>query len=135
MAGRGPAPKQQNQRGASNYIRLEPLRKQVLPAIRDVLDHARVPKLSLLLWNSWRDDPVTATWTATEIALAADTIMLHIADPVGKASEIRIRLDSLALTPKGRRDARLLLPQEDDPEEEAEAPRAPVKLRALPEAK
>jgi hypothetical protein len=134
MAGKGPAPKLHNQRGTSNWTRLEPLKRQVLPAIRDVLGHDKVPKLSLLLWNSWRDDPVTATWTATEIALAADTITLHIADSVGKSSEIRIRLDSLALTPKGRRDARLLLPEDEDPEVE-EAPPAPARLHALPEAK
>jgi hypothetical protein len=83
-------------------------------------------------WEAWRADPVTATWTATEIALAMHLIELLDTDPVGKAPEIRLRVAELALSPKGRRDARLLLPEEDAP---ADEPVEPTPLRVLPEAK
>lgn len=137
MAGRGPAPKRTNQRGTDNWTRLAPLTKAILPSLTDLLgsaptDSGKWPRLTQMLWNAWREDPVTATWTATEIALAGDTICLHAQDPVGKASEIRIRIDTLALSPKGRRDARLLLPDEEP--DEAAPPQPAAAQRELPEA-
>lgn len=141
MAGRGPAPKKTRQRHGQpthgEYVRLEPLRAPVLPALDDIEPPAFIDKgwhaATCLLWAAWREDPVTQTWNASDIALAVDTILLHACDPIVKASEIRIRIDNLALSPKGRRDARLLLPEEEAPDE---APAAePVPLRVLPEAK
>jgi hypothetical protein len=88
-----------------------------------------------MLWDSWRDDPITASWSATEIALAADTIALHAIGWENKAGEIRLRIDMLGLSPKGRRDARVLLPEEPAPDGEPVVVRAPAELRVLPEAK
>lgn len=141
MAGRGPAPKANRQRRNvpthGDYTRLAPLTSPILPSLTDLLgsaptDSGKWPRLTQLLWNAWREDPVTATWTATEVALAGDTICLHAQDPVGKASEIRIRIDTLALSPKGRRDARLLLP--DEQPDEAAPPQPAAAQRELPEA-
>lgn len=128
MAGRGPAPKKHNQRGTDNWTRLEPLDEPVLSELTG--NHTPLAKLH---WDAWRLDPVTATWTATEIALAHHLVELIDSDPVGKAPEIRLRIDGLALSPKGRRDARLLLPEEDAPD--GESLPEPTPLRVLPEAK
>ena len=131
MAGRGPAPKPNRQRrntpAHGDYVRLEPLSEPVLPELDELLPGEDFPLVTRLLWEAWRESPVTKLWAAEDVALAADTILLHASDPVVKASEIRIRIDNLALSPKGRRDARLLLP-EDEEEPVVEEPR---KLRAL----
>ena len=137
MAGRGPAPKINRQRRGQpthgEYVRLEPLGDPILPALDELVPDQSWPAVTRMLWEAWRESPVTKLWAAEDVALAADTILLHAEDPVGKASEIRIRIDNLALSPKGRRDARLLLPEEEAP---AETPAAePQPLRVLPEAK
>lgn len=137
MAGRGPAPKKtrqrRNQPAHGEYVRLEPLVEPVIPPLEFFDAEREWPTPTVYLWNAWRHDPVTQTWNASDIALAVDTIFLHAEDPVTKASEIRIRIDNLALSPKGRRDARLLLPEDEAPDE---APVAePTPLRVLPEAK
>ena len=128
----GPAPKKHRQHRMKpthgEYVRLEPLKKPVLEKLGD-----RHTPLAKAYWEAWRQDPVTATWTPTEVALALHVLELIDTDPVDKAAEIRIRIDGLALSPKGRRDARLLLPDEDEPEEDK--PAEPTPLRVLPEAK
>lgn len=141
MAGRGPAPKVNRQRPNTpvhgDYVRLAPLAKRILPPLDDLGKAPTVnghwPKVTQMLWNSWRDSPVTATWAAEDIALAADTIRLHAAEPIAKASEIRIRIDTLGLSPKGRRDARLLLPDEEA-EADTTPPQPTAAQRELPEA-
>lgn len=133
MAGRGPAPKRKNQRGTENWTRLLPLEEPVLPTLEELVPDKVWPPVTRMLWDAWRDSPVTATWAAEDIALAADTILLHDEDPVGRANEIRLRIDNLGLSPKGRRDARLLLPEDDEPIDEQ--PAEPTPLRVLPEAK
>lgn len=141
MAGRGPAPKLQNQRGRPSSLgewhRLTPLAERILPPLDELgsapTSNGHWPKITQMLWNAWRDSPVTALWAAEDIALAADTIKLHAHDPYGKAGEIRIRIDTLGLSPKGRRDARLLLPEEEAPVEAG--PPQPEPARVLPEAK
>jgi hypothetical protein len=139
MAGRGPAPKAQRQRANTpalgEWRRLEPLTEPVLPPLETLGPGGPLgwPAVTEILWAAWCDDPVTQTWNASDIALCVDTIQLHAMDSVGKASEIRIRIDNLGLSPKGRRDARLLLPEEEAPADEPLA--EPTPLRVLPEAK
>lgn len=137
MAGRGPAPKRNRQRRGApalgEWTRLEPLKDPVLPELDLLVADQEWPVVSRMLWDAWRESPVTQTWAAEDVALAADTILLHAEDPVGKASEIRLRIDNLALSPKGRRDARLLLPEEEVPADEGGAV-VPLR-RVLPEAK
>jgi hypothetical protein len=122
-----------NKPALGDWTRLEPLKAPVLPELDELVPGEKWPVVSRMFWEAWRASPVTQTWAAEDIALAADTIMLHAEDPVTKAGEIRIRIDTLALSPKGRRDARLLLPEEEVPEVVELRPAAP--LRALPEAK
>lgn len=140
MAGRGPAAKLRNQRGRPSglgeWVRLEPLAAPILPPLRDFggapTGNGQWPKITQMLWNAWRESPVTATWSAEDIALAADTIRLHAAEPILRAGEIRIRIDNLGLSPKGRRDARLLLP--DEQSAEAGPPLPEPTQRELPDA-
>jgi hypothetical protein len=126
MPGRGPAPKTQRQRRATpalgDWVRLEPLEKGHLPELDEFeLTHLGEvvpwPMRTRLLWVSWMEDPATALWNTADLAYAVDTIYLHAVDANTKASEIRIRMESLGLTPKGRADRRLLLPDETPPDD------------------
>jgi hypothetical protein len=67
------------------------------------------------LWDAWRADPVTATWTPADCGAAVE--LAHLVDLVVRgrsklAPEMRLRMDGLGLTAKGRRDLRLRTPSE-----------------------
>jgi len=143
MAGRGPAPNQNRQRrnkpARGDWLDLEPLEEPVLPELGDLFvpaDGESMPAwmpVTRLLWAAWRQDPVTATWNASDTAFAVDTILLHAAAAVKSANEIRLRMESLGLTPKGRRDLRLRLMEDSDEPEEPDEPSlaAPRHLKAV----
>jgi hypothetical protein len=58
-------------------------------------------------WSEWRLDPVTTYWTRGDIGFALSTLELYDGkDWTIHASEIRLREDRLALSPKGKRDLR-----------------------------
>lgn len=142
MAGNGPAPKLNRQRRESpsrgDWHKLPPLAKVVLPDLdtlplpelpprwdKDSNDYTEAqafqwPFTTKMLWESWQKSPVQAVWSDDDVAFAIDTIMLHAEATLGgrgaPPAEIRLRQESLGLTPKGRRDNRLLLPDEDGPE-------------------
>lgn len=108
MAGRGPAPaetrRRRNEPARGEWVDLEPLEVPVLPELPDA---GELPVWSVSLWDAWRSDPVTAQWSPGDVAYALETIRLHAADPGGKrANEVRLRMDGLGLTPKGKRDLR-----------------------------
>jgi hypothetical protein len=139
MAGQGPAPKARRGRrpapGRGDWVILDPLTKRVLPELSafdppEGLDEWSTR--STLLWNAWATDPVTALWSESDLLLAVETMYLQAADPVNKAPEIRLRMESLMLGPKGRRDARLSLPDEGDKNEPVA--RAHTPAHAIPEA-
>lgn len=146
MAGRGPSPKMSRSRRQAptrgEWITLEPLSEPVLPP----LDELQAPEAcggtwpytSRLYWEAWRESPVSALWTPDDIALAVDTICGHAEAAAGgrgaQPSEIRLRQESLGLTPKGRRDNRYLLPSESPSAELASIQDAPSAGKTLPEA-
>jgi hypothetical protein len=117
---------------------LQPLERPVLstlPKASPLVDHDGVdhgwPDTTRELWNAWRRDPVTAQWSPADVAYAVDTIRLHAAAPWKMANEIRLRMDSLGLTPKGKRDLRWRIAAADD-EPEEQRPLATVRrLRAV----
>ena len=120
MAGRGPAPKPAHQRRRRNvpergeWVDLAPLAKPVLePAPRDW------PAGAKELWNAWRADPVTATYSPADV-LALKQLCVRFSEL--QDSEQRLRMDGLGLTPKGKRDLRLRLA----PEAEAGAAQRPL---------
>jgi len=56
------------------------------------------------MWDAWRQDAVTSQWSASDIAYARDTIERF--ERNAPANELRLRMDGLGLTPKGKRDLR-----------------------------
>jgi hypothetical protein len=85
-----------------------------------------------MLWEGWRADPATQMWTPADIALALDTIRLHAANPDRHASEVRLRMDNLGLSQKGKRDNRWRVTDAPALEDDAPAPAPrPTRLRAV----
>lgn len=124
MAAGKNAPKHNRvRRGApvrGDWIDLEPLDEFVIPEL-DELDppsncEGVWPPTSRRYWESWRLSPVTAKWEPDDLAFAVDTITGHAEAAMGgrgiAPSEIRLRMESLGLTPKGRIDRRYRLPAE-----------------------
>jgi hypothetical protein len=111
MAGIGPAPKDPSQRRNKSaplrgeWVDLPPLEKPVLPDL-PLLVEGEWSERTRLTWEAWRSDPVTAQWSPADVAHAIDTICLHNAMTPSSANEIRLRMDGLGLTPKGKRDLR-----------------------------
>ena len=111
MAGRGPAPKLATERrnrtppARGEWVDLAPLSKPVLRELPALADDEWAPN-TVAMWEAWRNDPVTALWSPADVAFALDTIMLHQSMTPSTAAEVRRRMDSLGLTPKGKRDLR-----------------------------
>ena len=124
MAGRGPAPKPKDQR----RNRSEPLRgewvdlpqppegERLLPRLEE-LDpgepwHPRVERM----WESWNRDPAATQFGEAEVAAVIE--LVYLAQEFVTAghgdrkyervspSELRLRMDGLGLTAKGKRDLR-----------------------------
>lgn len=151
MAAGGNSPKMGRNRNAKpirgDWVTLEPLKKPIIPELEELdlpalCEEGGWPYTAKLYWESWRESPVTARWSKDDIAFAIDTICQFAATtrmtkgtggvPLA-ASEMRLRMESLGLTPEGRRKGRILLPEEDTPEEDT-AHDAGSKVRKLPEA-
>jgi hypothetical protein len=108
----GPTPKDRSRRRRRNspsggeWIDLFPLEKPVLQELGDEEWSPRARET----WEAWRQDPATSQWSPADIAFAADTLTLvelNEREPRSSlAAEIRLRLDGLGLTPKGRRNLR-----------------------------
>lgn len=152
MAAGGNAPRHGRSRGKKpargDWVQLEPLDHPVLIPLEDIdlpmlCEEGGWPYTARKYWESWRVSPVTAKWTEDDIALAIDTISQFAATtrmtkgsggvPLA-ASEMRLRMESLGLTPEGRRKGRLLLPEEDTPEEAESDSGNGSSERKLPEA-
>jgi hypothetical protein len=104
----GPAPKPKNQRRRTNepargeWVDLRPLEKPILPPLGR-REGGWSPKTKRM-WAAWRHDPVTAQWSVADVAYAHDTIeRFELGAP---PNELRLRMDGLGLTPKGKRDLR-----------------------------
>lgn len=119
MAGQGPAPKDPAQRRRRNepargeWIDLPELEKPVLPTLPRRGARGGWSARTRTAWAQWRRDPATAMFGPSEIAAAIDLAYLHHDWSRGEsklAAEIRIRMDGLGLTPKGKRDLRWRVP-------------------------
>lgn len=132
MAGRGPAPKPPEQRRnrsapqRGEWVDLPAVSTPVLPALEESWDwHPR----TAALWNAWREDPATTQFGPAEVAAAVELAWLvdefatgNVRDPEGDekqaareritAAELRLRMDGLGLTAKGKRDLRWRAPTE-----------------------
>ena len=110
MAGNGPAPqavrRRRNEPARGEWIDLPPLAKPVLGKL-PARSRGEEPwsKRARATWEAWRSDPVSAMWSPADLAYAWDTLGLY-ESPKTLPSEIRLRMDGLGLTPKGKRDLR-----------------------------
>ena len=117
MAGNGPAPKPKEQRRnraekqRGEWVDLLPLKKEIL---KPLPEDEEWPPSTRAAWDAWRRDPVSAQWSESDISYARDTIRLHAAMTPTTASEVRLRMDALGLTPKGKRDLRWRIKSEVD---------------------
>jgi hypothetical protein len=111
MAGIGPAPKPAGQRrnktapARGEWVDLPPLEQPVLSELPDLVEGDWSP-MTVLTWAAWRSDPVTAQWSPSDVAYALDAIRLYDSMKASTANEVRLRMDGLGLTPKGKRDLR-----------------------------
>jgi hypothetical protein len=82
-------------------------------------------------WEAWSRDPASTQWTSADVAYALDT--LYLVDQFSRrvqaslAAEIRLRMDGLGLSPKGKRNLRWRIAP---PAEVAEHPRATQRRNA-----
>lgn len=109
MAGRGPAPKdgrrRRNAPARGEWVDLAPLAAPVLcPLPERPYEGGRWQPETVALWEAWSNDPVTSQWSPSDVQFAIDTARLYNDD--GAPNEIRLRMDGLGLTPKGKRDLR-----------------------------
>jgi hypothetical protein len=109
MAGRGPAPAQQRRRlndpARGEWTDLPPLDKPTLGTLRSLLKGSW-SAATIATWETWRRDPVTAMWSPADVAYALDLARLYELMTPRSAAEVRLRMDGLGLTPKGKRDLR-----------------------------
>src|SRR3954465_15476259 len=107
MAGRGRAPQENRRRrnvpARGEWVDLDQLEQPVLPE----LPEGEWRPETVAMWEAWRSDPVSAEGSPADVAFALDTIRLHnVMENATGANEVRLRMDSLGLTPKGKRDLR-----------------------------
>ncbi len=93
------------------WVDLAPLETPVLPSLpRRARGHGPWSEATRRLWRAWRADPSTGQYTPADIAYALDTIRLaeecHRQPTAALSGEVRVRMDGLGLTPKGRRNLR-----------------------------
>lgn len=120
MAGQGPPPKDKRRRGNApargEWVDLGALLEPVLPK----LPRGKWTAATKIAWESWRKDPVTSQYTVADISYALDTIRLHNEMTPSSANEVRLRMDALGLTPKGKRDLRWRVSEtKAEPEQQA----------------
>lgn len=131
MAGNGFAPKPKDQRRnrtppqRGEWVDLEPLKSPVLPELPARAEGEEWSARARLAWSAWRADPVTSQYAPADVAYALDAIYLYEAMTPSTASEVRLRMDGLGLTPKGKRDLRWRV------SEEAESKPAKPKLASV----
>lgn len=135
MAGNGPAPKGEGQRRRRNvpergeWVTLGPLSEPVLPVLESLHAGWSWHPRTVAAWAAWREDPATSQFGPAERAAAVELAWLmdefaagNVQDSEGEerlaareritASELRLRMDGLGLTLKGKRDLRLRVADE-----------------------
>lgn len=111
MAGHGPPPaenrRRRNEPARGDWVELDPLTETILPDLpKRLKKEGNWSARTIAAWRAWQKDPVTQMWSESDIAYAQDTILLHDRMTPSIAKEVRLRMDGLGLTPKGKRDHR-----------------------------
>lgn len=113
MAGRGPAPKEglrhgRQPRARGDWVDLPPVRREP-----PKLPRGTWPPRTKAAWASWWRDPASTQWTEADDGAVLELAYLHsdlVNGRVSLASEVRLRMDILGLTQKGKRDLRWRTP-------------------------
>ena len=113
MAGRGPAPKEQRRRvnepQRGEWRELPPRNPAKPPAMRAAPAGGWATG-TRAAWKAWWSDPASLVWTPAERDAVFQLAWLHHLlerGEISRASEVRLRMDGLGLTPKGKRDLRM----------------------------
>lgn len=134
MAGTGPAPAEQRRRTNApqrgEWVDLPPLEAPILPELPELADGEEWSARARMTWAAWRADPVTAQWSPADVAYALDAIALYEGMTASNANEVRLRMDGLGLTPKGKRDLRWRVQPAAAAPPERRAPKASSARRA-----
>lgn len=153
MAGHGPAPKQPDQRRnrhepqRGEWVELAALAERVLPELPAPPDlivrvQGKSPRRvkrpwssrTLAAWEAWARDPVTGVYGPAEIAAVVELafVMEEYVRGLGSPNEVRLRMDGLGLSPKGKRDLRYRVDLNGDaePSRPSRAPTSSSKRRS-----
>jgi hypothetical protein len=123
--------------GGGEWVDLEPIDKPILaPLPRRSKADGPWSARARATWNAWRQDPATRQWTASDSALALETLyLLEQSEREPRASlaaEVRLRMDALGLTATGKRRLRWRLRAEGEVLDFAPKPRSNTRrLRAV----
>lgn len=121
MAGRGPAPKEPDQRRRSNapsrgeWVDIPLERAGKIPSLGRRPSGGAWLASTKAAWEAWWADGASSTWGRAEQSSVRQLAFLF--DEVERgalkyAAEVRLRMDGLGLTPKGKRDLRLRVESE-----------------------
>ena len=111
----GPAPaenrRRRNEPARGEWVDLPPIDKPFLPKLPE--REEGWSSRTELTWAMWRMDPATSQYTPAEISYALDAIYLYEVMTPSSANEVRLRMDGLGLTPKGKKDLRYRVSQDE----------------------
>lgn len=140
MAGQGPAPKDAAQRRRRNapargeWVDLPSVKKPILPTLKQIDGKRKWSPQLKMLWEHWRKDPATTQYGPAEIALAKHLAFVYDdlaqAYKLSTSSEVRLILDTLGLTPKGKRDNRWRISADGGVDQEGELDKTAANKRA-----
>lgn len=138
MAGRGPAPKDADQRARANvpgrgeWVDVVAPVKPVLPTLASV-ERTTWQTRTRKMWDAWRKDPATTLFGPAEVAVAIHTAYLLdelvVDGTASLATQVRLHMDGLGLTLKGKRDLRIRVVSEVVEDLEVPVPGAKAKSR------
>ncbi|MCG7610354.1 hypothetical protein [Mycobacterium sp. CnD-18-1] len=137
MAGRGPAPKPNDQRARRNadpvpmrVIVAKPVAQPALPSIYEVNPktgkkrRAAWPAETRAWWRMWAESPLSAEFTSTDWSELVTTARLHAAVVNGElkyAAELRQRVAKFGATPEDRLRLRIMFAAADEAEQKTPA--------------
>jgi len=135
----GPVPKdpgarrRQNVPARGEWVDLVPLEAPVLPVLPKRARNAKWSERTLMAWDAWRMDPVTGQYGPADVQAALE--LAHVMEEYvrgrEKAAEVRLRMDGLGLSPKGKRDLRWRVPGEQVAGRPVSPPGEVRRLRAV----
>ena len=122
MAGRGPAPKQQDQRVNKHVA----VRGEIQSAPGVGWQHGEVPSApeglmpaSMDAWSAWFAAWVAAFWSPSDLPGLRQVVRLFDQVERGefqRAGELRLQMDTYGITPKGQQDRRWRPPKDGEGE-------------------